>query len=262
VPTERTSAGDPARTLRLLWRAAKDEANGPRRGPRRALSVDAVIASAIALADVEGLEGVTVRRVAQDLGVVPMSIYTYVPGKAELLDLMVDASYAAMPRTDTTGRPWRDRVATIAAENRTLYEQHAWAAGVSTARPPLGPGLMAKYEHELSAFDGLGLSDLEMDDCLTHLLGFVQGWARGAVDVRAAQAEGALTDQQWWQANAPLLEKVFDADKYPTAVRVGSAAGEARGAAYDPEHAYEFGLRRVLDSFEVLISERRSNSPG
>ena len=256
MPTERTSAGDPARTLRLLWRTADEtaEGTGARRGPRRALSVEAVAAAAIAVADTEGLEAVTMRRTAQELGVVTMSIYTYVPGKAELLDVMVDTAYATMARTDTAGLPWRDRVAAVAAENRALYEQHPWVAEVSTARPPLGPGLMAKYEHELSAFDGLGLGDVEMDDCLTHLLGFVQGWARGAADIRAARAEGALSDEQWWHANAPLLKKVFDPMRYPTAVRVGAAAGAAHGAAYDPDHAYEFGLARILDSFETLIS--------
>ena len=259
MPTERTSAGDPAHTLRLLWRAAEDPATppAPRRGPRRALSVDAVLAAATALADAEGLEAVTIRRVAQELGVVPMSLYTYVPGKAELLDLMMDAAYDAMPRPDTAGEPWRARVKAIAEENRALFEAHPWAAEVSTARPPLGPGLMAKYEHELTAFEDTGLGDVETDDCLTHLLGFVQGWARSAADTRAAQAESAMSDQQWWQANAPLLEKVFDAEKYPNAVRVGSAAGEAHGAAYDADHAYEFGLERVLDSFEALIAGRR-----
>ncbi|MEY9863165.1 AcrR family transcriptional regulator [Catenulispora sp. GAS73] len=256
MPTERTSAGDPAHTLRVLWRTGEDPAAtaAPRRGPRRALSVEAVVATATALADAEGLEAVTIRRVAQELGVVPMSLYTYVPGKAELLDLMMDTAYAAMPRPQTAGRPWRERVRAIAEENRELFERHPWAAEVSTARPPLGPGLMAKYEHELTAFQDMGLSDVQTDDCLTHLLGFVQGWARSAADTRAAQVDSAMSDRQWWQANAPLLEKVFDAEKYPTAVRVGSAAGEAHGAAYDPDHAYEFGLERVLDSFQALVA--------
>jgi AcrR family transcriptional regulator len=255
VPTERTSAGDPAQTLRLLWRAEDDPAAtaGPRRGPRRALSVDAVVAAAMALADAEGLEAVTIRRVAQELGVVPMSLYTYVPGKAELLDLMMDAAYAAMPRPGRVGWGWRDRVTAVAEDNRALFEQHPWAAEVSTARPPLGPGLMGKYEYELTAFEDMGLDDVTRDDCLTHLLVFVQGWARVAADTRAARAESAMSDRQWWQANAPLLEKVFDAEQYPTAVRVRPAAGDAHGTAYDADHVYEFGLARVLDSFEALV---------
>ncbi|MFC4502062.1 MULTISPECIES: TetR/AcrR family transcriptional regulator [Streptomyces] len=250
MPTERTSAGDPARTLQLLWR---DTSPDGRRGPRRGLSVDAVVEAATAVADAEGLDALTMRRVAKELGVVPMTLYTYVPGKAELLDLMVDAAYARMPRTDTADQPWRQRLTAVAEENRALYERHPWAAAVSTARPPLGPGQMAKYEHELSALDGLGLGDVEMDDCLAHLLTFVQACSRAAADARAARQESAMNDERWWELNGPLLARVLDEDAYPTAVRVGAAAGAAHGSAYDPAHAYDFGLRRVLDSFATLI---------
>ena len=65
-----------------------------------------------------------------------------------------------MPRTDTTGRPWRDRVTAVAEDNRALLAAHPWAARVFTGRPPLGPGSIAKYEHELAAFDGLRLDDV------------------------------------------------------------------------------------------------------
>ena len=101
-----------------------------------------------------------------------MTLYTYVPGKAELLDLMVDALWLAMPRER---RP--HGVLSVADANRALYAAHPWAARVTTSRPPLGPGLLAKYEHELGAFVGLGLSDVDMDAALTLVLGFVQGIA-------------------------------------------------------------------------------------
>ncbi|MDR3082564.1 MAG: TetR/AcrR family transcriptional regulator [Streptomyces sp.] len=255
MSTERTSAGDPARTLQLLWR---DSTPDRRRGPRRALSIDSVVEAATTVADTEGLDAVTMRRVAQELGVVPMTLYTYVPGKAELLDLMLDAAYARMPRTDTAGQPWRRRVAAVAEENKSLFGHHPWAAAISTARPPLGPGQMAKYEHELSVLDGLGLSDVEMDDCLSYLLTFVQACARADADARAARHDSALNDQQWWEANAPLLTRVLDANAYPTAVRVGAAAGAAHGSAYNPDHAYTFGLQRVLDAFAALIDRSRT----
>lgn len=250
MPKERTSSGDPARTLQLLWR---DSSSDRRRGPRQGLSIDALVEAATAIADAEGLGAVTMRRVAKELGVVPMTLYTYVPGKAELLDLMLDAAYARMPRTDTTGQPWRQRVTAIAEENKALFERHPWAAAVSTVRPPLGPGQMSKYEHELSGLDGLGLNDVEMDDCLTHLLTFVQACARAVADARAAQHDSTLNDQQWWELNAPLLARVLDEHVYPTAVRVGAAAGAAHSSAYDPDHVYAFGLQRVLDAFAALI---------
>jgi AcrR family transcriptional regulator len=259
IPAARTGAGDPARTLQLLWR---DPAAVPRHGPRQGLTIDQVAAAATALADAEGLDAVTMRRVAARLGVVPMTLYTYVPGKAELLDLMLDSAYAQMPRTDTTGQPWRQRLTAIAAENRALFEAHPWAAAISAIRPPLGPGLMAKYEHELSALDGLGLDDIQMDAALTHLLTFVQAWARAAADARDTRRESDMDDEQWWAANAPLLQRVLDPAAYPLASRVGTAAGAAHRAAYDPGHAYDFGLRTILDGLAVLIETRSGESDG
>ncbi|HEY3501881.1 MAG TPA: TetR/AcrR family transcriptional regulator [Actinocatenispora sp.] len=247
---ERSGAGDPAKTLRLLWREPDDT---PRRGPRPGLTVDTVVDTATAIADAEGLAALTVRRVAADLGVSAMTVYTYVPGKAELVDAMLDAAYARMRRADTTGRPWRERLTAVADENRTLCRTHPWVAGVHTARPTLGPGAMARYEHELSALDGLGLTDVQLDDAVTYLTGFVYGCARAEADARAAATDSAMNDEQWWAANAPLLAKVFDAATYPLAARVGSAAGAAHGAAYDPDHAYAFGLARVLDGLATLI---------
>jgi hypothetical protein len=112
---------------------------------------------------------------------------------------------------------------------------------------------MAKYEHELQAFEGLGLDDVEMDAALTFLLGFVHAAARSAAEAAAARHDSAISEEQWWAANAPLLARVFDQTKYPTASRVGAAAGAAHGAAYDPDHAYTFGLHRVLDGLSALI---------
>ena len=193
------------------------------------------------------------RTLSGRLGVSPMTLYTYVPGKAELIDLMLDALYAAMPRRPWPRRQhWRARLSAVAEANRGLYADHPWAARVSTARPPLGPGLMAKYEHELAAVDGLGLSDVEMDAALTFLLAFVQGTAVAAHDTAMAAIETG-SDEDWWAEAGPLLARALDPERYPLAARVGTAAGEAQGAAYDPERAYSFGLERVLDGLGVLI---------
>ncbi len=248
---------EPRRTIDLMW---FPDAAPSRRGRRPALSVRRVVESAIALADAEGLDAVTMRRVSQDLGVVPMTLYTYVPDKAALLDLMLDRLYLDMPRSPRPGRPWRERLAAIAEENRVLYERHPWAAGLPASRPPLGPGLMAKYEHELSVFDGVGLDDVETDSALTFLLGFVQASARVAADVRAAAEGSAQTDEQWWAASGPALAMIVDPAVFPRATRVGTAAGEALGGAYRPDHAWAFGLDRVLDGLGVLIESRASDA--
>ena len=252
MSSDRSSAGDPARTLALLWR---DPAAVPRRGPRRTVDLDAVVAAATALADADGLAALTMRRVAERLGLAPMSLYTYVPGKAELLDLMLDAAYAAMPRRDTSGLGWRERVGAVAEENRRLHLEHPWTAAVSTLRPPLGPGLVAKYEHELAAFDGCGLDDETVDDCLTWVLGVVRTGARDTLDAADARRDGG-TDEQWWASAGPLLARVLDPAAFPRATRIGTAAGTARGSAHDPAHAWRFALERVLDALAVLVERR------
>ena len=177
------------------------------------------------------------RAVAERLGVSAMTLYTYVPGKSELLDLMVDALWLAMPReADPTVR-------SVANANRALYAAHPWAARVTTARPPLGPGLLAKYDHELGAFDGLGLSDVDMDAALTLVLGFVQGIA--------AQEPASTPDAEWWEAAGPLLGR----GGRPRALPAG-VAGRHRGrrrrraAHYDAERAYRFGLERIIEGLE------------
>ncbi|MCD0443645.1 TetR/AcrR family transcriptional regulator [Glycomyces sp. A-F 0318] len=235
--------------LELLWRAAPETGRGPRKG----LTVDEVVAAAIGLADAEGLEAVTVRRLAQSLGKAPMTLYTYVPGKAELVALMLDSLFAGMDPTPAADRPWRERLAAVARDNYALYRAHPWAAAASPSRPPLGPGQCAKYERELRALEGLGLDDVAMDDALAYLLAFVRTAAQDAAQSEAERASSAMSDHEWWEANGPLLAKVLDTERFPTAVRVGQAAGEAHDAAYDAEHAFAFGLERTLDGLGALI---------
>ncbi|MFE9428196.1 TetR/AcrR family transcriptional regulator C-terminal domain-containing protein [Kitasatospora sp. NPDC006697] len=247
----RIGAGDPARTLALLWGEPTTPAG--RRGRPQTYSSAQIATVAIDLADAEGVEAVTMRRVAQTLGLSAMALYTYVPGKAELLDLMLDRLYAWMPRSTPAADDWRARATAVADDNRALHHAHPWIAAVATSRPPLGPGMMAKYEYELRALDGTGLDDVELDAALTLLLGFVQTCARMTADERAAEQESAMSDEQWWAGNAELLARVFDPARYPTAARVGAAAGAAHGGAYSPAHTYEFGLARVLDGLAALI---------
>ncbi|MGP3689516.1 TetR/AcrR family transcriptional regulator [Streptomyces sp. IBSNAI002] len=249
---DRSGAGDTARTLELLWRGPGQEAHPGRRGPRQGLSVDAVVRAAVTLADAEGLTALTMRALAQRLGVTPMTLYTYVPGKAELLDLMLDDAYRTMdrprPATDVP-EPWQTRVTRVAEDNRALLARHPWIADLSVTRPPMGPGVIAKYEYELAAFDGIGLTDVEMDAALTHLLAVVHAEAQAAAD--AAEHNSRQSDEEWWAVSAPLLERAMDPGSYPLAGRVGSAVGP-----YNPETVWAFGLRCVLDGLARLIESR------
>ncbi|CAM3687774.1 TetR/AcrR family transcriptional regulator C-terminal domain-containing protein [Occultella aeris] len=241
------------RTLALLWRG--QESPVPRRrGPSPAHTLDEVILAAVALADADGAAALSVRAVAAAVGMAPMSLYTHVPGMSELTDLMVDHLYLTMPRPAWGRRRWRRRVTAVAEANRDLLRAHPWLVEVvALSRPPLGPGQMAKYEYELAAFDGTGLSDVDVDAALTFLLGFTQQQALAERAVETARRDSGVTDAQWWAANGPLLASVLDPARYPRAVRIGEAAGAAHGAAYDPDAAFGFGLDRLLAGLADLI---------
>lgn len=249
-----TSAGDPHAILRLLWRHYEAPAPTSRPGPRRGLDVDAVVDAATRIADEEGLAALSMRRLADRLEVRPMSVYTYVPSRAELLDLMLDTAYAQMPRPTPALNPWLINVRNIATLNLDLHERHPWTAQISTLRPPLGPGQLSKYEYELAAFAGSGLDDVTTNDALTYLLGFVRG---SALDMQAGARvaqNGGGSDEEWWRTAGPLLSELVDGDRYPLAVRVGAAAGAAHASAHDPFHAYEFGLEQTLRAIELLTN--------
>jgi AcrR family transcriptional regulator len=250
----RTGAGDPARSLRLLWRDQQSQAR--RRGPRPGLTIDDVVDAAVELADAEGSQAVTMRRLASSLDVAPMALYRYVPSKAELLDLMLDRVYQDMPRAAAAEGGWRSRLKAVAEENRALYRAHPWAAEIATTRPPLGPGQLAKYEHELGALDGAGLDDVSADAALALVVGFVRANAREAAESDFARSESRISDAEWWEQAAPVLAELVDPDAFPLASRVGSAAGEAQGTAHDPDRAYEFGLERILDGIARLMDGR------
>jgi AcrR family transcriptional regulator len=250
MASQRTNAGDPRRTLALLWRAPGAIS---RRGPQQALTVDRVVDTAVALADRNGLRALSMRKLAEELGVSAMTLYTYVPGKAELLDLMLDAAYREMARPDIASWPWRERLTSIANDNRAFYQAHPWAAAVSTHRPSLGPGQIAKYDYELQTLDGLGLGDLDRDQSLHHLLSFVRQHALAELDARDAVDDSSVTDEQWWEMNGPLLERVLDPSTFPLAVRVGAAVGEAYGSAWDADRAWSFGLERTLDGLAEIV---------
>lgn len=170
---------------------------------------------------------------------------------------MLDTVYGeVVGSVDGTG--WRSRLDRVARDNWALYRRHPWLLQVATGRPPLGPNVIARDERELAAIDGVGLNDVEMDSVITLVNGFVHEAARGAADASAVVAQTGLTDARWWAAMAPYLDNVFDPAAFPLASRVGAAAGEQHGAAYDFEHAFEFGLVRLLDGVEALINRSRT----
>jgi AcrR family transcriptional regulator len=264
--TEYAGRGDPRRTLELLWGRAEP----PARGPRPGLTVDEIVAAAIAVADAEGLAAVSMRKVAERLGKSPMGLYTYVPGKAELVDLMLDAVYGELPAGDPPVGGWRAAAERSARDGWAFYERHPWVLQVSGTRATLGPHELDVYEAQLRMFDGLGLTPVDMTRVVGVLSSFVRGAAKTVSDARAAEQATGLSDDDWWNARSPVLDELATEDIWATRYPVSSRLSEAQAFDQldrDPDDAtpylvrdaldvFEFGLQRLLDGIEAYIASR------
>ncbi|MCM3494375.1 TetR/AcrR family transcriptional regulator [Paenibacillus lactis] len=248
---------DPVRSLNLLW--------GSQTTPGRSgLTVRKIVEAGMEIADEGGIEQLSMRKVAERLGVGAMSLYTYVPGKTELLELMVDAANAGLYPTEDIrselGGDWRDAVRFIAKTNWELFMKHPWIVDLSGRRPVLGPHIFLKYEVELRALEGIGLADIEMDSTLSLILMHVESCARLSNSMKSNRISTGVDDDEWWLNYAPALERMVDWKRFPVASRVGVSAGQAHQNAYNPEHAYVFGLERIIEGTGVLI-ERGKKDP-
>jgi AcrR family transcriptional regulator len=241
------SANNPARSLALLWGSHS-------RAGRSGLSIKAIVTAATELADSSGLDALSMRKVAERLGVGTMSLYTHVPGKTELTELMVDAALGELYKDlDEPAKQgdWRAGMEFVVKRNWAVYVKHTWLMQAASARPNLGPNAVRKYEAELRPLDGIGLSDVEMDSALALVLGHVESQARQQNSL--AQARQDQSDFEWWQEQAPILEKLMAGTNLPVAGRVGEASSMYYQAAAWPEHVLAFGLARILDGIEQLI---------
>ena len=266
MATPRASRGDATRSMELLWGIGPK----PTRGPKQGLTVERIVDAAVALADAEGLDAVAMRRLADVLEVGAMSLYTYVPGKAELVDLMLDRVYgeqlatmAARARAGDGG--WRAGLEARARADWAMYERHPWVVRTAGPRPILGPNELAVQEATYAAVDGIGLTGQEMGAVITLVAGYVGGVARGIADVRA-EDETQTSEQDWWAERSAMLDRVFDAERFPVSTRL-AADGVFDGApdaedylANDIRTTFEFGLERVLDGIAVLVASRSTAS--
>ncbi|MGK8501358.1 TetR/AcrR family transcriptional regulator [Nocardia asiatica] len=235
----------PPTTLELLWGTG----HRPKRGPKPALTVERIVAEAIALADAEGLPNLSMQRLAERLGFTKMSLYRYVPGKAELVALMLDTALGAPPEMDggdgEVQEAWRERLSLWC---ETIYERlraHPWSLEVSVGARPVGPNEMAWMESALTALAGTGLTTAERLDTIVLLIGH----ARSLVQ----QVRAGDTDEFERQIAGQLAEMVAAAaDRYPATV----AAFAEEGAVAGGQGALRFGIGRILDGLAVLIARR------
>jgi AcrR family transcriptional regulator len=252
---QRDGTKDDARTLALLWRPHQ-------KAGRSGLALGAILECATKMADEEGLAAVSMRRLGEVLGVGTMSLYTHVPGKAELTDLMVDGVHGELysdveeARNQPGGH--RERLRFIADRNRVMYVRHPWLLEVPLGRPVLGPNAARNYEADLRALDGIGLTAIDMDSIRALLVLHVQSSARLQAANLSAQRSDGMTEEEWWTTTVPLLRRVM-VGSFPVAGRVGKAAGEALAPGPSHDHLYRFGLDVLCDAVDTLIARNRGS---
>ena len=242
--SEYSGRTDPGRILPLLWRRhTPAPARTTGRPPK--LTVDAVVAAAVALADADGLEATSMAQVAARLGVGTMTLYTYVPSRAELVDLMVDEVLTGLALPGP-GEPrpagWREQVQLYADRTRAMYVAHPWLSQVSLVRPPIGPGMLAEREYVLSTVSGLGLPLPRVDPAALAITAYVTAGARQEAESAQLRRVTGESEDDWWLRRTQLWEDWFDVERHPAMTNLWNAGGFEQS-----EDAFAYGLRLLLD---------------
>ncbi|MDO5500113.1 MAG: TetR/AcrR family transcriptional regulator [Propionibacteriaceae bacterium] len=233
------------RVVELLW----DPPEPAMRGPRPKVSLDQVVTTAMELADAEGYAGLSMRSLARRLGIGAMSLYTYVPGKTELFELMIDRAYAERSRPNRSW-PWRRRYEQHASEALAMYRRHPWLVDSNLWRLPVGPHVLDISEDLLAIGRDAGLS-LKVGARVSQLLeSYIFAIARGEVADQAQAARTGESVDDYWAARSSFWTTYFDTQRYPTMLATWE------GGFYDdddPAADLQFALGLILDSVERLI---------
>ncbi|WP_246273899.1 TetR/AcrR family transcriptional regulator [Phytohabitans houttuyneae] len=229
----------------------------PEPAPRAApvpLSRAKIADTAIRIADAHGLDGLSVRKIAKELGVGPMRLYDYVVNRSELLDLMVDAVYARIAEAGQHSG-WRTTVLAIVHRTREVALDHEWFVDLLGGRPHLGPHALAVGEATAAALSRApGVRDIDdLQRALGVLNAFIVGALRREVtERRTARSTG--TDVSTWQAAlGPYLTRMLETGRYPTVARL-----VVDGAHLDAEVTFHHSLTTILDG---VISHPRTKAP-
>lgn len=214
-----------------------------RREAGAALSRERVLHAAVALADREGLEALTMRRLARKLGAGTMTLYHYVANKDDLLDAMIDVVFSEidLPATDAD---WRTAMCERAASVREALARHPWATGLMELRTKPGPASLRHHEAVLECLRGAGFS---IEDA-THAYWILDSYIYGFAIQEASLPFG--TPEELAEMAEIVLPQVPAAD-YP---RLNEAAAASLESGYDYTDEFEFGLDLILDGLERLRS--------
>jgi AcrR family transcriptional regulator len=227
----------PNRAIGVAW----DRVGKPGvRPPRGGLSTQAIVDTAITIADVDGLDAVSIRRVAAILDVRPMSLYTHIVSKDELLTLMANELIGTLIIEEPLPDDWREALTLIARRSFRMFASHPWLVALFTRRPRPGPNAARQAKQLACAVEGLRLPPEDM----WRLLGIVNDYVLGNA-LRVAST-GSARD---------LVETLSHADR--AALPEVDTLARVEETRLD-DNGFEIGLQAVLDGVEHrFVSSRR-----
>jgi AcrR family transcriptional regulator len=241
--------------LDLLW----GRRERGKRGPRPGLSADAIVGAAIRVADAEGLEAVSMARVAAELGFTTMSLYRHVASKDELLQLMWDGSATGAETVVLEGEGWREKLREWSVIQRDMMDRHPWITQMPMAAPPLAPNSMHFVERGMSAFDGTGLPDADRMRVIGLISSFTLSDARMANDAAQAAKKAMEAGQPPHPMTAlsyeALLRELVDEQTFPRLYRMAWSAGP--DTPQDERAEFLIGIDLILDGVQALIDRTR-----
>jgi AcrR family transcriptional regulator len=234
-----------------IWmRPETVERSGP--GRRPGYSRAQIIQVAVGIADAEGIDAATMRRIGQELGTGAMSLYRYVPKRDHLIDLMLDAVLGEIELPEQPSGDWRADLSLVAHQTRAVGLRHPWQATLAR-RPTLGPHSLRVYDFALHALDGFGLHIDEM----TSLSGMVGDYVASAVREEIGwldQARHTGMDRRQWMAEyvGPYVGQVVESGKYP---RFNRTIREGRISHMSPDARFQYGLNHVLNGIAAALPD-------
>ena len=227
----------------------------PPRGPKPAYSQEKIAALAIRIADAEGPEAASIRRIAAELGSGAASLYRYVANKQDLFDLMAD-SVLGEDRLPGRRRDWRADLRTAARLYRGMYLRHPWMLTVSGFRMLNGTNLLRWFEFTLSAIDGHGLDIDQMLVLSNTLFAYTRGHAASEIGEREATARSGMSRAEWMAAHADSVNSIVTSERFPYFNRIVEDAATPHRKAIE-ERSFREGLDCLLDGFALRLERGR-----
>jgi AcrR family transcriptional regulator len=249
------------RENRIHAHIRKHQERGAQPRPRdRGLTREEIVSTAMAVADAEGVEAISMRRIARELGAGVMSLYWHVASKEELQDLMLESVEAEIQLPEPSG-DWRADMRTFARNTRAALLRHRWAVDFGGFRPPSGPNDARNAERVFAILDGLGL-DARMTVMVTMAVGtYVIGAVlRETQEMRfqreTDQAMAGMTEEEIAAVREEFAQRILGSGQYPHIAcfieeDVDPDSPDTR------DERFEFGLDCVLDGIAIRLPAPR-----